>query len=165
MMWIILLLISGVSLENTCEDSLMYDTMCPIHFMTTISIVPADTPAQCQALCYELPECSYFTLYSYKDSKTLSCALLSYCPLDNTFSCSSLATNTTASPCSAVSGPREPAIADVCCSKFERKGCNGHLLAQKFNVDTAEKCQDFCEKTDGCNYFTQYGKDLCQLYT
>ena len=143
-------------MEDLCEDSLQNNIVCPINIDTAISIVPADTPAQCQALCYQTPGCSYFNLYSLASSNTSSssCALLRNCK----------ATKSSFALSSAVGGPREPAIADACCSKFGRKACNGYPKLVQFNVDTAEECQHICEKTDGCNYFTQYGKDLCMLY-
>ena len=165
MWWTLLLLFSGVSMENLCKDMLLHNTACPINMQTIISQAKTDNPMQCQDRCAKDSECSHFTLYTLSQSKVSSCALLRSCNTNETSTCSPKP-DSVLSPCdSAVSGPRAPPIAEVCCKQFEKKSCNGDILSQHFNVDQPDKCQELCVQTQGCNYFTQYSQDFCQLYT
>ena len=164
MLWLLFLL-PGVLMteENSC--TLLNNIMCPINIYNTISVIPrVDAVEDCQTLCTQEADCSYFTMFTLPHSTVSSCALLRTCNTNDTVSCSPVS-DTVIPPCDhAVSGPRSPPVSDVCCSQLRNKVCDGYILSQHLHTQSPGECQELCAHTEGCNFFTQYSQDFCLLY-
>ena len=164
--WVVFLTLSIVAADNSCQETLLEDTLCPIGLENTISITPGvDSVFVCQNLCRQVHDCSHFTLYSLTDPLISSCALLRSCNFNETISCS-LKPDSVLSSCDfAVSGPRSPTIDQSCCKVFDSRACQGNIISQLSNITSPEECQRMCKKVEGCSFFTQYSSHFCFLHS
>ena len=155
---VIIRLAPSYSYATQC-DQFSFGQLCSLSPISSIiDLVPGlEDEQQCQDQCVLSSDCNYFTFVKFANTST-DCFLLRDCQ-NKTFCAETL-------DCAfAIAGPKSPPVKEACCEGFGGTTCEKEAEIDHFyGVNEAAECQDLCQDTSGCNFWSLHG-DICILYS